>query len=88
MVYVIRLTQFTVFPRTNGDSYNFCSRQAFPAKKPVKIVKKPYPQAQHAQKQLLPVFRKSPRDDKGRSMKPPAFPQLAAMLTRLDHKFA
>ncbi|MDL2405160.1 hypothetical protein PY650_05720 [Rhizobium calliandrae] len=73
--YVIRLIQFTVFPRTNGDSYNFCSRQAFPAKKPLKNVKKPFPQAQARHKQLLPVFRKSLRDDKSVFLKPPEFPQ-------------
>jgi hypothetical protein len=48
------------FPRTNGDSYNFCSRQAFPAKKPVKIVKKPYPQAPHAGNNCFPYLG-SPR---------------------------
>ncbi|WP_145316595.1 MULTISPECIES: hypothetical protein [Rhizobium] len=36
------------FPKSNGDSQNFSSRQAFPAKKPVKCAKKPYPQAPHA----------------------------------------
>jgi hypothetical protein len=38
------LTQFTAF-KSNGDSHNFGSRQAFPQKKPPKTWKKPYPQA-------------------------------------------
>ncbi|APO75470.1 hypothetical protein AM571_CH02664 [Rhizobium etli 8C-3] len=33
--------------KSNGDSHNFRSRQAFPQKKPSKTRKKPYPQARN-----------------------------------------
>jgi hypothetical protein len=63
--YLARLTRsFTVFPKTNGDSHNFSSRQAFTAKKPEKGDKKPFPQAVIAAR-MFPSFRKSPRKDKG-----------------------
>ncbi|ENN87860.1 hypothetical protein RHSP_48159 [Rhizobium freirei PRF 81] len=44
------------FPKSNGDSQNFSSRQAFPAKKPVKYAKKPYPQAQRVTINCFPYL--------------------------------